>query len=135
MRVPHLHLSTASDCSSLVKLLLPLLMVQLWGEPGTQRRQEGRAGTGGGGNVATATAANSLSWGPGTHIDIPNRIHPRVGSVPRCRAQLLENPAPSLHQLLNLSASLSPALHHAFSSPLADPLHPCLFLKEVLQYP
>lgn len=34
MRVPLLHLSSASGSSSLVKLLLPLLMVQLWGEPG-----------------------------------------------------------------------------------------------------
>lgn len=44
-------------------------------------------------------------------MDIPSRIHPRVGSVPRCRAQLLENPAPSLHQLLHLSASPALPLH------------------------
>lgn len=34
MRAPIFHLSTASGSWSLVKLLLPLLMVQLWGEPG-----------------------------------------------------------------------------------------------------
>lgn len=54
-----------------------------------------------------------------------------MGSVLRCRSHLLENPAPSLHQLLCLSPLPCPV----FSSLLSDPLHSFLFLNEVLQYP
>lgn len=133
MRVPLLHLSTASGSSSLMKLLPLLLMVQLWGEPGARGRHEGRARTGGGGNIATATAASSPSWGPGTYIDIPSRIHPRVGSVPRCRAQLLEKPVPSLHQLLHLSASPAlPLCLFASSSLACLLLTPCTPIASLL---
>lgn len=37
---------------------------------------------------------------PGTHIAIPSKIHSWVGSVPRGRASLEQNPAPWLPQLL-----------------------------------
>lgn len=44
MRVPLLHLPTASGSLSLVKLLLPLLMMQLWGEPGAGGDRRGGPG-------------------------------------------------------------------------------------------
>lgn len=44
MTAPPLYFSTSSGALALVKLLLPLLMLQLWGEPGAGG--EGREGPG-----------------------------------------------------------------------------------------
>lgn len=105
MRVPFLHLSTGSGSLSPMKLLLPLLMVQLWGEPWAEGDRREGPGPEVQGMLPLQPQSARLPGGPDTHRDIPSRSHPRVGSVPRCRAQLLENPAPAHHQLRHLSAS------------------------------
>ena len=76
MRPPQLRLSAASGALAQAKLLLPLLMAQLWGEAGVRAWRRRRDLGQGESELSPPTPAlRSGAWDPNTHPSAQSRPH------------------------------------------------------------